>query len=172
MKLNRKTIVLLASFVLLFVFVIGSTLAWIADTSDPVVNSFEPTEVTCEIIENNFDKKVKNDVTVKNTSKDVTAFIRAAIIVNWQDENGYLTPAVAGDYTLTIGSDWKENGNYYYYNSKVEPGEFTGNLVKLCKPAVVKDGMHLRVEIIADAIQAEPISAVTDAWGVDPTALS
>lgn len=174
-KYSKKTILLLVSLVIVLVAVVGTTIAYLVTNTDPIVNTFKPSKVTTEITED-FKNNVKDNVKVQNTG-DVEAYIRAAVVVTWQNDDGevYPTAPVAGtDYTVTWTKDgWVEKDGYYYYTSTVKPGNPTGILLTDCKPVEGKapDGYHLVVEILAQAIQAKPDNAVTDAWGVNPTTL-
>ena len=63
-------------------------MAWLID-KDAVTNSFTPSEVTCQVVEE-FENGVsteKTGVVIENTG-DASAYIRAAIVVNWVDEKG------------------------------------------------------------------------------------
>lgn len=173
---SQKPSVLLVALVLLLGAVVGTTIGYLFTKTDPITNTFTPSGVTVKIDED-FDDGVKNNVKVGNTG-DVEAYIRAAVVVTWQDEEGnvYPTAPVEGtDYTVTWTMDgWKKHTDgFYYYTSAVAQGASTGILLTDCKPAEGKtpDGYHLVVEILASAIQSKPKDAVTEAWGVDPTAL-
>lgn len=166
----NRSFVVLASVLVLIIGLVGTTLAFLYDSTTPVINTFTPTKVTGEITED-FKDNVKNDVQVKNTG-DIDAYIRAMVVVTWQNDDGNVyptAPAEGTDYTLTWTMDgWVKNGNYFYYTSKVAPNASTGILLTDCKPVEGKapDGYHLVVEILSDAIQAEPDTAVKSAWGV------
>ena len=161
MKLNRKKgILLLAAAMLILVCGVGGTLAYLATQTGQVQNTFEPAYVTSEVNET-FDNLVKSNVTIKNTG-NVSAYIRAAIVVTWKDANGNTMPQVPGtdDYTLTIGSDWTEVGGYYYYNKSVAANASTTNLIDTCEPIKsYPDGRKLCVEVIGSAIQSEGMGA-------------
>lgn len=167
---NGKSVALLAAVVMVLGTLVGTTVAYLFMGTDSIVNTFTPSSVTVEIDEK-FDNKVKNDVTVKNTG-DVDAYIRAAVVVTWQDSEGqiYPTAPVAGtDYTVSYpGNGWQEHNGYYYYTSVVAPEASTGILLTACKPVEGRtpDGYHLVVEILASAIQSEPETAIQDAWKV------
>ena len=172
----NRSFVVLASVLVLIIGLVGTTLAWIAASTEPVKNTFTPSNVTTTITEN-FENNVKNNVQVKNTG-DIDAYIRAMVVVTWQNDahEVYPTAPVEGtDYTVSYpGNGWvKHTDGYYYYTSAVAPNVSTGVLLTNCKPVDEKtpDGYHLVVEILSDAIQAEPASAVTEAWGVNPTTL-
>lgn len=173
---NGKSVALLAAVVMVLGTLVGTTVAYLFMGTDSIVNTFTPSEVTVTITEN-FENNVKNNVAVKNTG-DVDAYIRAAVVVTWQNSEGqiYPTAPVEGtDYTVTYPQNgWvKHTDGYYYYTSVVKPLDSTGVLLTDCKPVDGKtpDGYHLVVEILASAIQSEPETAVTDAWGIVPTTL-
>ena len=166
MKLNRKKgILLLAAAMLILVCGVGGTLAYLATQTGQVQNTFEPAYVRSSVIEKGWHQgdSVKSNVTIKNTG-NVSAYIRAAIVVTWKDANGYTMPQAPGtdDYTLTIGSDWKEVGDYYYYNKSVAADASTTNLIDTCNPSKsYPDGRTLCVEVIGSAIQSEGMGATS-----------
>lgn len=172
MKNIKKSLVLLTAMVVLLCAVVGGTVAYLVTATDPVTNTFTPTSASTSI-EEDFNHKVKDNVKIKNTG-DVKAYIRAAVIVTWQKADGTVygvVPKLGEDYSYTgAESGWTglANDGYYYYTSPVEPGAATSALIQSCKPlkAAPAEGYTLHVEIISEAIQAEPTTAVTQAWGV------
>ena len=178
MKTNksiRKRSCLIALALILGLTLVGGTLAYLYDRTKPVVNTFTPSKVDTEIKED-LEGNVKKNVKIENTS-DIDAYIRADIVVTWQDEAGNVLgekPALGTDYTMTqTSTDWKEIKGLYYYTKKVSPNapdNFTTNLIDSCTPKVTAPvkGYTLHVEILAEAIQAEPDTAIIDAWGVNP----
>lgn len=165
----NRTFVVLASVLVLAIGLVGTTLAWLLTETKPITNTFDPTKITTEIEEE--PGFTKDNVKVKNTG-DVKAYIRAMVIINWQDEDGNVyavAPKEGTDYTLTWSMvDWVKSGDYYYYTKPVEAEDSTGVLFTNCAPVTGKapEGYELCVEILADSIQSEPPKAVKDAWGV------
>ena len=166
---NSKKVMALAASLLLVLGVVGGSLAYLLDSTGDVKNTFAPTEVTCEINEK-FDGKIKKDVTVTNNG-DIDAYLRAAIVVNWVNDNGEIlgeaVPAAA--YKITGKSaKWSlENDGYYYYTDRVAPKGVTENLIGECKlVGDAPEGYYLSVTILADAIQADPEQARVDAGWV------
>lgn len=170
----KKSHILLVSLLLVMTIGVGATAAFLMDSTGALVNIFNPSKVSCEVTET-FDGKVKSDVSIKNTS-NIPAYIRAEVIVTWQDADGNILgkmPVAGADYSITYPaeSEWipSEDG-YYYYPASVAVGDSTPALIAVCKP--LKDapaaGYFLCVEIIAEAIQAQPETAVIDAWGFVP----
>ncbi len=167
MKFNKKTVALLVSVALLLTLAVGSTVAYLAAKTTPVVNTFTPGSVVPTINET-FDGTAKKDVTIKN-SGNVKGYFRAVIIVTWQDGNRNVYPKapVAGkDYTLTINTGaWEEDDDgYYYYKNILDPGATTPNLIESCQlaeGAVPPKGYNLHVAIAAQGVQAEGTGATT-----------
>lgn len=174
MKNIKKSLVLLTAMVVLLSAVVGGTVAYLVTATDPVTNTFTPTSLKTEIKED-FKDNVKKNVTIKNTG-DVKAYIRAAVIVTWQKADGTVygvAPKAGVDYSYTgAASGWTglASDGYYYYTSPVAPGSATSALIQSCAPlkAAPADGYTLHVEIISEAIQAEPTTAVYEAWGFVP----
>lgn len=169
----KKQFVILATVIVLILGVVGGTTAYLVATSEPAENTFQYDTVSCSITEDPFtdySSTVKSNVKVQNTGT-TPAYIRAAIVVTWQDRNGNVAPVApsAEDYRISYGSDWKlgPDRRYYYYPSAVASKAQTTNLISECEPLKAgPDGYTLHVEILADAIQSSPATAVTEAWGV------
>lgn len=168
---SRKPSLLLAAMLVLLVAVIGTTVAYLTASTDTVTNNFNPVKLTTPV-EEDFDGEVKNNVTVKNTG-DINAYVRAAVVVTWQDEARNVhpsIPAIGTDYTVKFpaGTGWVKVGDYYYYNEPLAPGESTVVLLEDCKPVVGKapEGYALDVAIVVSAIQSEPDKAINEAWGI------
>ena len=164
----RKQFVLLVSVVALILGIVGGTVAYLVTNSGDVENTFQPSRVACAVSET-FTNNVKSDVKIQNTG-DTTAYIRAAVVVTWQDSKGNVSaiPVKDTDYSITWTKDnWVEKGGYYYYTSPVAPNGFTGELFTNWQPIVAApaEGYTLCVEILADAVQSSPAQAVIDAWG-------
>ena len=179
MKRNKKSIALLVSLVLLLAVTVGGTLAYLIDTKGPLINTFIPSQVTTSVTETN-ENGIKKDVKIQNTG-DIDAYIRAAIVVTWQDENGnvYGQAPVTDmdcdhsncdcDYIISIGNGWTFDGGFYYCNGSVAPDGYTGVLIESCTSKnTAPEGYALNVEIIGSGIQSKPESAVKDAWGFVP----
>jgi hypothetical protein len=149
MKLNKRSVALLISLAVLLTAAVGATLAYILDKADPVVNSFTPSKVACEVTEN-------GDVyTVSNTG-DTQCYVRVAVVVT-QQNNGVIS-AVNPKYAITPGDNWKlGTDGYYYYTKPLAVGNSAPSIT--VKP---EDGYTISVEIVASAIQAT--SEAVSAW--------
>lgn len=171
-KMTKKFWAVLVSLLLITVVGLGGVIAFLSVESNTVTNIFvsPKSDIT---VDEDFDEKIKKDVTVVNTS-EFPAYIRAKIIVNWAKSDGNVLgkqPVLNDDYTLTLGENtgWTlGNDGYYYYSTSVKEGAKTGILISECKPKEGKtpEGYHLKVDILAESIQAIPTRAVVDAWGV------
>lgn len=170
----KRSGILLAAVIVLLAGAVGGTWAFLVAQSEPVQNNFTYAHVSCTINEK-FENDVKSDVEIQNTG-DIPAYIRARIVVTWKDANGNVSavPVKDSDYTMTMGTGWtKGTDGYWYCKTAVDTMGSTPVLIKECKKTgTAPDGYDLSVEILADAIQSEPASAVTEAWGYTPTAAS
>ena len=167
---NEKLILLLSALVLILTLAVGTTLAYLYAQTDPLVNTFEPIKVSCEV-EEKFDGKIKKDVKIENTG-DTAAYIRAAVVVTWVSSDGSVAaeaPVAGTDYQMTYAENtgWIEGSDgFRYYQKPVDPDAFTGILIQNCTQMQEKEGYTLSVEIVVSAIQSLPTEAVTRAWGV------
>ncbi len=159
-----KPLATLCTVAALLLCIVGGTLAYLASQSGPVENTFNPSEVTCE---------VQNDKSVKNTS-DIDAYIRAKVVVTWADSNeseSGVTTVYPGTPQYTVsGTDWvQKDDGFLYYTKRVSVG---GSTTPLVVDSTAPNGYEVKIEILADAIQADGVTssgtkAVEDAWGVD-----
>lgn len=173
-RINKKVILLAVSLMLILSAAIGGTVAYLIDQTGSITNTFTPANVTPDI-EEDFNGSVKSNVKIKNNG-DIPAYIRVKVVVTWKNAQGNIyntAPVLNTDYTWTIPANnkWKQSGGFYYYTKPVPAGGSTSVLLTDCQPLAGKapEGYRLSVDIHAQAIQAEPTTAVTSAWlvGVD-----
>ena len=172
---------LIAGAVLSIAAAVGLTLAFMFKKAEKT-NRFIPAEVSCAVREKLDNKEVtgiavgseKSDIRVENTG-NVKEFIRLRLVSYYVDANGDIAGTAASQYpNLTLKNNWIAGANHtYYYPYPTEPGNSTGIL---CEPVTLgqtqlADGktVYQVIEVIAEAVQAEPISAVQEAWGVTVT---
>ena len=175
---SKKTGTLLFSLVLLLTMMVGGTLAYLTIQTNPVVNQFTPSHVSCTVTES-FNGTIKSNVNVTNTS-DIPAYIRVKLVtyrVSDAGENaGKHIGGTADLPAFTLGTGWVKHGEYYYYTQPVAPGASpAANLTDSMTLTGVyndADGGKQVVEVMAEAIQSVPTSAVVSAWNVDPSTLS
>lgn len=169
-KTHRKeSFALLVSAIILTLGIAGGTIAYLVDHDEPVINSFQPEKVSCEVTEQ-FEDNVKTDVAIKNTGT-TDAFIRAKVVATWQDQDGNISaqPVKETDYIIEYNNNgWFQKDGYWYCKTKIAFDTPTPILIEKCTVDSTKapDSCHLVVEILADAIQANPDKAVNKAWGV------
>lgn len=181
-KKNKKLFILLVSMTSLLTISIAGTLAYLLTVTDPVVNTMNPSFVPPTVVEE-IEDDVKKQVSIEN-SGDVSAYIRAMVVVNWidndeSDDKDHLygtAPVLNINYKMTIPADstWVQGKDgYYYYKKPVAAGDQTENLITNAKQmdsANQPDGYNLSIEIIAQTIQAdgedsEGNKPVVLAWG-------
>lgn len=177
-KLHRRMMKSTALLVSLFLILsLGGTIAFLIDSTDPLQNLFGPSRITTEVMEIR-DGAIKKDVYIKNTG-DTEAWIRAAIVVTWQDEDGNIygkAPVIDRDYEIKLNVHNKEGwllGDdkfYYWYlpvKSVMEDAENcnTGVLIEECTYlSNAPDGYFLNVEIIGSGIQSKPANVFDTEW--------
>ena len=141
MKNSRLLLTVLAGVLILSV-TIGTALAYFTDWTEAdgaeVVHAGHTGEIT-----ETFDSWIKH-VTVKNTSPDVTVFIRAKVFTTYTVE--------------CYGTNWTTVGKneYTYYANPVGPGETAGDIlnVKITPPTNPEDGDSFNVIVVYEAVPA------------------
>lgn len=155
-----RTAVLLIAVLLLITTAVGSTAAFLVTKTEPVVEDFAYAQVSCQ---------VTDALAVQNTGT-AQAYIRASYAVNWLDGEGHIAAAVPEGYSCDLVENqgaWVEGGDgYFYYPYPVDPGDETPSLLT-CSVSRPEDPAYtLSVEVVAEAIQSDPVEAAADAWGV------
>ena len=175
MKKTKKPVALLASLVMLLAVAVVGTAAFLTTNTQGVVNTFTPSSIPVEIHET-FNGGTKSNVRIENEG-NANAYIRAAVVVNWVDDEGNVLgqmPVENTDYSITYDllNGWvKGSDGYYYWTKVVSPQdqdnttykEFTGVLVseaKVLKGAPVS-GYDLAIDIMAQSIQADGVDSAT-----------
>lgn len=170
---KKKIILSIVSLFLIIGIGAGVTISYLVANTDPLVNTFTPGKVTTAVTEE-FSDNIKSNVSIQNTG-NVPAYIRAAIIVNWVDDDGNISgesPAPSTDYEIELGNmDWfPHSDGYYYHRAPVAPGENTSELIKSARPMANKEGYTLLIEILGSGIQSEGVDdstpAVQTVWPV------
>lgn len=167
-RMNR-TAVLLIAIILLISTAVGSTVAFLATKTEPVENSFEYANVSCEVMQDR-DTEGSSIVKVKNTG-DISAYIRAAVVANWMDKDENIAASVPEGYsyelTCSSGSWAQGTDGFFYYLLPVAPSASTeGNLLTCTVTCPENPEYTLSVEVLTEAIQSTPASAVNEAWNV------
>lgn len=175
MKMNRKTLALLVAFVVLLTCSVGSTVAYLVDVDDPVVNEFKPATVDTEI-EEKFDKSAKTSIVIMNKGT-IEVYVRVMLVANYVDDE---TGAIIAPGSVTVsplGTDWVrgEDGYYYYTKAVAAVNGKTSNLLGNMTNGIPIDtttypGAHLEVAVLHQSIQTQPTAALDAAhWEWRPT---
>lgn len=180
---RAKALLLIASLAVLLTATVGSTAAWLVSKPAAVENDFVPGKVACQVLED-FGKGsgtyVKSNVRVKNNG-NTDAYIRVLLVFTWKDKDGNIfsnKPQEGKDYQIVMDdlTNWimqkSDAGLYFYYKKPVAPDAETGKLIDSLRQIAGVTGPEngkykLSVDILADAVQADPPQAVKDSWGVD-----
>ena len=180
---RAKALLLIASLAVLLTATVGSTAAWLVSKPAAVENNFVPGKVACQVLEDfgtESGTSVKRNVRVKNTG-NTDAYIRVLLVFTWKDDAGNIfsnKPQEGKDYQIVMDdlTDWimqkSDAGLYFYYKKPVAPDAETGKLIDSLRQIAGVTGPEngkykLSVDILADAVQADPPQAVKDSWGVD-----
>ena len=155
--------------VMLLALAIGGTVAWLTSSTGPITNTFTPSHVSCQVYEA-FDRinGIKDDVSVQNTS-DIPAFIRVKLVTYRTNDKGDHIGGTAELTGFQPKNGWVKVGDYYYYPQPVEAGQSTPNLIDsitLQSSYNDADGGHQAIDVMAEAIQSVPATAVQEAWHV------
>lgn len=163
---GRLTAMVIAT-ALLLALAISGTVAWLTTKGAPITNTFNPSKVACEVTES-FDGTVKSSVNVKNTG-DIDAYIRVKLVTYRVNDQGQHIGGTATLPNFTLGANWVEFGDYYYYTLPVEAGKTPAtNLtdsMTLNSSYDDADGGKQAIDVMAEAIQSVPEAAVKAAWG-------
>lgn len=187
MKQKKKTLrrltPLLILIVVLAVSLVTLELARFVMHTDEVVNNFVPDESVNPTVHEQFKDNVKSDVYIQAGDTGYPVYIRARIVVTWQDKTGivyYKMPVAGTDYEIKLNeTDWiKGEHDFYYYPKAVASSGDTPILIETCKPQTEApaEDYALHVEIIAQSVQAigytdgenstPELPAYQDAWNI------
>ncbi|RDU25164.1 hypothetical protein [Anaerosacchariphilus polymeriproducens] len=122
------------------------------------------------------DKTVEKKVSIKNIDSDsyptVDTYVRVQFVAALRDKNGNGVGTPIQVKYNTASSKWVEKDGYYYYTEAVKPDELSELLLEsVTAISEVPAKTSLEIRVLADGIQAEPIDAAIEAWGIDPTKL-
>lgn len=161
--MKRKPIRILLCLCLVLALAGGGVYAWLTSGAHTVTGTITPAAVSTAVQEDGSGEHVR----VQNTG-GVTAYIRAAVVVNLLDAQGNVsakTPEPGVDYTVTYASDgWTRGGDgFYYYVYPVAPGERTAELIETC--TALRSDCGVQVQVLAEGVQSVPAEAAAQAWG-------
>ncbi|MEG0978558.1 MAG: TasA family protein [Oscillospiraceae bacterium] len=160
-----KMYALIISAILIVTVAIGGTMAWLSD-SQTINNSFSVSKVKCEVRQD-VSGTSRENVVVENTG-EIDGFVRAVIVLSWVDSEGNTVPQQVkdSDFTMDLNSaEWfKASDGFYYYRSKLVPQGKTHNLINSFTVNDTSGTSTLKLEVVAASIQANPKTAVEEAW--------
>lgn len=175
-RLKRLPIVLV---ILTTAAAVGVTLAFMFKKAEKT-NIFVSGQAACAVHEkmdgtdvtgNSAIGSEKSEIRVENTG-NVKTFIRIRMVSYYADTTGNIAGTASSEFpVLTLKNGWIAGENHtYYYPYPVEPGAMTEIL---CEPVTLgqtqlADGtaVYQVLEVFAEAVQADPVTAVQEAWGV------
>lgn len=156
-KAQQKALVLLVCTVLLATIGVSGTVAFLADQTNDLTNTFTPVQVDTMIVET-FSNGDKSGIAVlnKQNDKNVPVYVRVAIVGNWVDEAGNIVKSWNDPISVNVTYWTSGNDGFYYYNSVLAVGAQTENLLgKAIKDGDIPAGAHhLEVVVVHQAIQA------------------
>lgn len=177
----NRSFVVLAALLVLVLGIVGTTLAWLTDKTDALTNNFTYAKVSCEVLETvNETETQKSDVRIQNTG-NTEAYIRATYVVTYRDNTGSILYETLsnGRWDVDLSNKINRDGwvqgedGYWYCKTPVAPGKETPEL--FIAPiygngTFLNDGRSNEqaityVEILATAIQSQPVNAMGEAWG-------
>lgn len=168
--LHARQLVLMLSMALLLVGLVGGSIAYIFMSTENVDNTFTAANVGTAVHETNSGGEKKN-VYIENTG-NISAYIRAAVIINWQTEDGVVygeapVEGVNEDYTISYDSNWEQVGDFWYHKGAVNAGDKTNVLISSVKPTEIGKARtddkgntyYFTVTVIGSGIQAKGMGA-------------
>ena len=171
-KSVKKSLIIICSLILIF-STASLTIAYLMKNNN-IDNEFILGTVSTSV-EETFENNIKKDVSIKNTG-NVNSYIRASIIISYKDSNNVILPDIPvenTDYSIDFSQSpnwiYSSNDGFYYYKLPVEPNSNTDILIDECKQLKEYQDKTFNVDIVTESIQAEPSSAVIEAWDVNIT---
>ena len=175
-KNKSKALIAAALIALILTASIGGTIAYLTTHTGPVENTFTAPTTDVDITDE-VEGEVKKDVVITNKSS-YPVYIRVAIVANWRDAAGnivapWMNTASEGEFAGLPGEYWVKYGDYYYYTLPVAAGQTTGaplftSYTIGTKPndAEGNQAAYLEMDLLVQAVQAEPADAAKELWGV------
>lgn len=154
-----KTLIVVLSIILVVCIGAGATLAFFANSTGPIINTFQSGSAGAEIYEEKTNT-AKTCIQVKNTG-DSPVYVRVRLVSYFEDDFGNVLPQDSPVVSFTRGENWEQIGSYYYYKLPVGAGGFTSDL--LGTDVTMSAGQV--IEVLADTVQATPKDAIKNVWG-------
>lgn len=168
---RKKSLTMLVSLALILLVSVGGTLAYLVTQTDAVENTFTPAKNDITV-EEEFDNQTKKNVGVTNNS-DFAVFVRMQIVETWMEGGAIVaTPdGVSVNYSKAKLGWVKHTDGFWYYTQPVAKDQTVTLFDSITATRPEKVTAELNLEVLAQSVQAEPKTAVTELWGIDPTTL-
>lgn len=181
--ISTKTLVALLSLVLLLGCSLGGTLAWLSDSTDPVINTFTVGDINISLDESNDldltivpGVPIKKDpkVTVLEGSEACWLFVEIKESANWPDDLTYSVVTGTEGWTKLTGVEGVENVYYRQVGASDNAQEFyvlDGNTVTVSDTLTKSELQELAsnnptLTFTAYAVQQEGVADAETAWGI------
>lgn len=161
MKNRKSAVLVLVAAALLLTATIGGTIAWLQVQTAPVENTFLPSRVDCQVVES-FNGTTKS-VQVKNTG-NIPAYIRVTVAGGWANEAGDIVEPWGREALEIDETVWESEAGSWVYMYPVAAGENTPQMFSYTPSTTGKEGLHLVLDVVAQAVQAQPPKAVQESW--------
>lgn len=176
-KIGYKFPLLVLCMMLIVICGVGGTLAYLKTNTDPVVNTFTGSTVE-NTVEEKFEDNVKSSIKVKNTG-DASVYVRVKLVSYRVNSTGDVIGGSAPIDGFELSDAWIECNGCYYYKTPLAAGSSTANMIVSSETdkgiTLVEysdaDGGKQVIEVMSEAIQAEPKNAVEEAWTTDEVAV-
>ena len=165
---GKKAVAIFCVSIVSAMALIGTTIAFIKMMTDTLTIGFQP--ATVSVSKSNDGKGVLND-------GDVDVYVRVALVFTWEsvaEENNIMSsaPVQGVNYNLSVEDGWaKAADGFWYCLNPISAGDVRNAISSVDLIGNAPVGYDLSVEMLVDAIQAEPADAVTHSWtcvtGVD-----
>jgi len=173
-KTEKNKLLVFVTLILISSALLG-TIAYLFDSYSKS-NFFELGTVKTDIIEdldsNGSDSNKRSNISIKNTG-NVAIYIRTSVLLYFENnEEEIITdePVENTDYTLkySASDNWiLAADGYYYYKVPILANESTDILIESFESKAQYDQKKLILDIVTQAIQAEPNNAIEESWGVN-----
>ena len=182
--ISTKTLVALLSLVLLLGCSLGGTLAWLADSTGPVTNTFTVGDIDITLVETTEDYKIvpgvniakDPKVTVLANSEACWLFVKIEESANWPDELTYTIAegwteltGVTGVYYREVDAETAKNGDDW----QVLAGDNTypDGVVTVSDTLTKSELQELAsnnptLTFTAYAVQQEGVDTAEEAWNI------
>lgn len=152
---NHKPLITVLTVFFVLSIAIGGTVAFLVTKTEPVENTFTPTDVSCSV------EITSAGARVQNTGK-IDAHIRVYVLANYINGERHVCAAHSVAAPMP-GDGWTLENGFYYCNTTIAPNAFTPYLYTSHDLAqTAEDGCVLKIEVVASAIQTG--DAALKAW--------